>query len=643
MELIGDNQDLLYEVLKNCMNGIDSNLAALVSAEYLNTNCITNSSIAEIAKKSPQATLSMIKCNADFPTPFNVGGTNFYNKNKVISWLISNNKIAKDEDDEVSPEFLYGTEKTVVFVGGPGNGKSTIAASAAESKIVRILRKILSAGGVADTENLIKLHYKHNSVNYVVFHYGESFNDSIPIKITENNIERIRAELKKCKNEAKKLREEKEKNNNLEKLLGTYIEFVLNPNESVSNLMSSCNIDILTFIDTPGIDSKHSGESVSMADVVVMVLGDRDDVASITEKIKKNVVPQTGTSQYIYLYNKRFALNSNDFGECEKIYEEYFNEAKDELQGYNQGLKNLQDELVIGSTISACKPFDSLICVPNFSREPDTTDEFFFNKFCQKLKDAFTNSIYFTELNNFDMDLFGEEFVKLLNKHLKQFVETLNKKPQYTISNFIEEKHGRTKSLDNYRIEYSFNNAMSSLKNYFYKVFSKYKTGEYDENKSSVIRMVYLTINEGLMNKVHYGSGSHPWEDVNSPTQMVCEEVLSEKILNSDNKSYCQILKENKIKSNSWNYVYTVENNWNLAKIFISNKFKLPNFKAENITEYIEMCHFIPAILVQSVLSYCKINPSSWKCNSSYDKILENITEGIYFQNNAEHIQTDIL
>jgi hypothetical protein len=173
---------------------------------------------------------------------------------------------------------------------------------------------------------------------------------------------------------------------------------------------------------------------------------------------------------------------------------------------------------------------------------------------------------------------------------------------------------------------------MRNLKNYFYDSFSKYKTEAYDERKSSVIRMVYLTINEGLMNKVRYGSGSHPWEDINSPTQMICEEVLSEIIIgNMQNKSYCQILKENSIESKSWSYVYVCNTDLNKAKLEISNKYKFPSFKAKNIMAYIKVCHFLPSILVQSVLARYKINPSSWKRvdYSDYYNVIDNVMKDV--------------
>lgn len=626
--LIENDKDLRLDVLKYIMNSADSKLAALVASDFFNEKCITISGIADIAKKTSQATLSMIKCNeSDFPKPFNVGGTNLYNKADVIEWLLNNNKIARDEDDIVRPEFLYGTTKTVVFVGGPGNGKSTLASSAANKDIVKPLRKIFSAGGAADTENLIKFHYKNNSVNYVVFHYGEAANDSIPIKITENNVKRIKDELKKCKDVAKELRDSDDLASK-KLLIGTYVELVLQPNMTITNLMSECNIDVLTFVDTPGIDNKHVGISVSTADAVVVVLGDRDDVGDIAEKIKNNIVPQTGTSTYVYLYNNRFSLNADSLTdeECDEMYNEYWDEAKEDLKDYAEDLKRLQADLVIGTTLSACKPFESLICVPNFSREPDKTDEFFYKKFCAKLKEAFNNSIYFTELNSFDMNLLGNKFLELMKKHVCEFNKTLSETKKYGISDFINENHGRTKSLDYYRIECSYNEAISALKNHFYNSFKQYNTKDFDDDEASVIRLVYLTLNQGLMNKIHYGSGSHPWEDLNSPTQMICEEVLSEQIMNAHGRSYCDILKENGVRSNSWNYVYVNATDWNKAKLFVSNKYGFPKTEVANLIEYIKICHFMPAILVQSILSYYKLNPSNWAQSDfdiKYDKVIK--------------------
>jgi len=627
MKAVGDDEELRYEVFTNCMNSSRPNLVVSALSSYLNAHCITNSGIAEIAKKTPQAVVSMIKSNeADFPKPYNIYGTNYYISEDVVNWLIDNNKIVRNESDEIKKEYLYGTEKTVVFTGGPGNGKSTISVSAACNSIVKPLKRILTAGGSADTENLIKLHYKKNCINYVVFHYGESCNDSIPIPITENNVKRIKEELKKCKLRAKELREK----GKVDELQGTYVEFVLQPNDKISKLMSDCRIDILTFVDTPGLDNKHSGESVSIADIIVVVLGDRDDIESISEKIKENIVPKTGTCQYVYLYNNRYALNVNEADNWDLDYEEYLNYAKEDLADYSSGLENLKDELVIGTTLSACKPFESLICVPNFSMEPGEVDDFFFSKFCIKLKEAFNNSLYFTELNNFDVETLGGKFLYLMNKHLNGMINELNKEQKYGFAEFVNEKHGRTKSLDNYRIEHFFNMSMGDLKNYFYNKFSKYKTDSENEDSAAVIRMVYLTINEGLMNRVHYGQGAHPWEDVNSPTQMICEEVLSMKIANSKGKDYyIAVLSSNGITSNSWNYVYVTNTAWCRAKLIISNKYKLPDFKAANLIDYIKVCHFLPSILVQSVLAYQKINPSYWEQNS-YDEVLDEIMEGIH-------------
>lgn len=627
MEKIEENSDIKYEVMKNIINSSLSSIIMPYLANYINDYCITVSGIAEIAKKSSQAVISMIKCNeGDFPCAYNINGTNYYIKNDVIEWLINNNKIPRDKNDEIKTEFLYGKQKSVYFTGGPGNGKSTICASGADPSIVPYLKKILTAGGSADTENLIKLHFKKNSANYVVFHYGNCSNDSIPMKIDENNVDRIKKELENCKEFAKTCRQEGEK----DQLIGTYVEFVLEPNKMVSKLMNECNIDILTFIDTPGLDSSHSGDSVAMADIIVMVLGDRDEVESITKKIKENIVPQTGTAQYIYLYNNRFAF---DYKDSDKVYDEFLAEAKKDLVDYVKPLKNLQDELIIGSTLSACKPIDSLICVPNFSRNVGIIEEFFFNKFCEKMKEALSTSSYVMELNSFNMNELPKEFLELLNKHIKMFADDLPKDDtSYDIESFKKENHGRTKSLDNYRIEDAFTGTMRSLKNYFYETFSQYKTADYDEYNASIIRMVYLTINEGLMNKVRYGYGSHPWEDINSPTQMICEEVLSKELISdAKNRTYCQILRDNSISSNSWNYVYVYHTDWNKAKLEIASNYQFTDFKTSDLKSYIKVCHFLPSILVQSVLAYYKMNPSLWnKANKdSYDKVIKSVMNGV--------------
>ena len=108
-----------------------------------------------------------------------------------------------------------------------------------------------------------------------------------------------------------------------------------------------------------------------------------------------------------------------------------------------------------------------------------------------------------------------------------------------------------------------------------------------------------------MMNKVRYGCGSHPWEDNNSPTQMICEEVLSKELIyNEKNKTYCQILRDNNICSNSWNYVYVCNTDWNRAKLQISYSYSLPSFKTTDLESYIKVCHFLPSVLVQSVLAY---------------------------------------
>ena len=93
-------------------------------------------------------------------------------------------------------------------------------------------------------------------------------------------------------------------------------------------------------------------------------------------------------------------------------------------------------------------------------------------------------------------------------------------------------------------------------------------------------------------------------------------------------KSYCQLLKENGIVSKSWNYVYTNSSPWNYAKILISDYFNLPDFIASNMEDYIKICHFLPSILVQSVLVYFKIGPSEWE-NRNYDRLLEQIMNDI--------------
>lgn len=621
LELFTKHSNLAIKLIPLLLTSLSNEDVTYVLSSFFNDNnhYVKLSDIAEIAQRTPQATLSMIKSNEDsFPKPLNICGTNIYPKMSVNQWLINNNKIARSDEDKICSQHLIGTNKTAIIVGGPGNGKSTIAMGFAHSSVVKTLKKIFTSGGSADTENHIMIHLSKVGINYVVFHYPESANDTIPIEINEKNISRIKVELEKSKEKAMELRSKDDEESKKE-LAGTYVELVLKPNDAIQLMMNRCNIDILTVIDTPGIDSDHVGESVSSADVVLVALGDRNNTGIIAKSIRDNIIPKTGTAKYIYLYNNRYSISA-DFlpnEKCLEIYNENLNNAKEELVDYQQDLKELQTDYIIGSTLSACKPMDSLICVPSFSLSPDKTDMFFYTQLGEKLEEAFNNTLYLEELNAFPSDNTSYDFfIKIMKEQLDLYRQTI-KGGTYNVNTFISEKHGRTKSLDNYRIENIFNHVISDLKFVFFDNFKKYRSEDYSDNKAAAIRLAYLTINEGIMNKVQYGKGYHPWEDINSPTQMICEEVLSDFVYNESKESYdstyCEILSNKGIKSYSWNWVLTENTDWNKAKLLINSEFSFHNFNSLDLGELIKYSHFLPSILVQFVLSYKRQNETDWK------------------------------
>lgn len=599
---------------------------------FFNTEALyTVTDIATLTGKTAQAVASMIRTNKDFPKPLRVKDTNYYFPEPIITWLVDNNKLNQNDVETIQKAHFYGTQKSIVIVGGAGSGKSTLFSGFVDDSVSHLIKLIFSGAGKADTESSIVMHLSNVGINYVIFHYADDI-DTIPIEITESNVEKIQKELSKLKERAKELRNS-EISDSTEKLAETYVELVVNPSLIMQNLMKVCNFGVITITDTPGIDSEHSGESVATADAVIVVLSDRNDTDTIFKAIADNIIPKSGPSKFIYVYNSRFALPADYLSdeEIEKKYQLALNDALLGMEDYMEDFKSLHSDVVINTSISAYKPEDTLLCMPSLDKNNvNKTDESFYQRLSEYLVSAFSTSQYAQELRAFVSE--DEEthnfFSEIIKKVLEQIIPDIEQNEGYNVNSFIEEEHGRTKTWDGYRIDKAYKKLVLYLKENIYKFFEVYKTEDFSDNQAAAIRLAYLTMCEALMNRIQFGFGTHPWEDVNSATHMLCEEILADDIVTrciSPNDgvsrlSYVQVMLKNKIKSGSWNMVTTRETDWTIAKLQLIHKYGLAQKMTKNLSETMILVHFIPSMVLQTVLAYYGKSEELWSFISDTDK-----------------------
>lgn len=597
-----------------------------------------------------------------------------YLRQEVYHWLQQQNKIPTG-NDVIKEDTLCGKGKHICFTGANQIGKAAICASFAKSELVPHLRKIFAENDVENIDDLLQIHFKRNAGNYVKFYYGDGSGDSVPIAIHEGNVQRIRKELQRCAEKVNPfiqwsgeggIAEEVCGHQQSNTVLGTKIAFFLEPNLYLLGVMNRCNLDYLTF-HTIGryneINRKMCIRTESQADVIVSVFGDvhtdfqkfrdaddaREAVSLLGNLHQTDTFSRTGPTESIFLYvPKDFALDEKDClgtTQLKHFYNAHFQITQQKvLQNYEQVFQGGVRKNVAFQGVPMGNMIESLVCVPNFEQSCQALWDLFCKKFCKKLQKALTQSRYLQERKYFEGRTLPDKFFEIYHKQILSIAKTFpfGKEYYYGISQFMQERHGRTKDLDQGRLDQAFCEALYTLKKHLHNQLALYQAEDCDAETAAIVRMVYLTLFEGLRNDCSYGYSKYHREMPDIHTQMLCEEILSEKLLDEDlrkkhdeeyrkyaeeqkeevtteqlerNHYWRTLREEGNIQIGSWDSldVELDSTDWGRAKLVVSQYHNLPSeIKTRNLRDYIIWCHFIPSLLIQAVLAYKRMTSDDW-------------------------------
>ncbi len=406
------------------------------------------------------------------------------------------------------------------------------------------------------------------------------------------------------------IREIKDIEEKKEKKIDTYIETYHGPSEFCKEIMQECNLEMLEFVDTPGVSGKVDFPRIAKSDLYMfLVKPDNEDEAETLLKIVDSIKAEVATSKVAFLYKREGLFLTL------KKYEKARNRVKQDMLEYSELFEDLKGN-IISTQLDILEPASHCILFPTMDEEDfSLPEELFLTDIKSKLLEAFKNK---------DTASWDKEFQEILEKQGSKARELVFeimsqipkhefkvKEKEYSIADFMVEKHDRVKTKDENRIVSSLRGAYFAETQKLYSYFSKFKSQCYPEEwQQIIVKYIYKKIMDSVNADRGAGDSWHHWEEPHVRTMIVAESVFADKVLDNVNgkeyksDAYRKALQEGEISSGSWNYVYCKNDKEALKKLEIIKECLL-DVKVYSRKEMV-LCRYVGGLRKQAQYNILK-------------------------------------
>lgn len=534
----------------------------------------------------------------DFPNPcVELTATPIYDRQDIEKWAEAHQR------NYHSSEMItaWGSYKAIAICGRPRVGKSFLVSLYSEEPFV--YRAACSKQGDDFTQCAVQ-HIIREDINepHAIFHNRRKDDKSEDVEgmdgfecpLDPEKFPKYMDEI------AGFLKDKRNNGENIEDI--AYLEIFMRPSPMAREIMKKCNVKTLIITDTPGVSENYSLVPIEKADLVTLVIADSNQIEAQKsyQELVRGLAPLVASSKVCFLYR------TSTMCEDEEDYLELQKEAKLAMASFSNYFSDWKGS-IIESSMDILQPTTSVIGIPVMSKKSLCVAESMFveglkEKIVQGLSDEkiSTNALINVITNENVEEEETANFIRFLLQ--KWRYEKIDKEleKEYTLSDFVKEKHDRVKSQDNYRLLYAAMAAGRRQLRNLYEDFKKYTDKDYPKVwQQTIIKYVYNLLSAAIKKDNGIAVGTHPWEDCPPITMYVIESVLTEKIrfdLLDENKKenkdfykrYKRTMIENGVTSNSWNYVeIDLQNSDALKKLDLIIQSKLNQVRVGNLEDMV--------------------------------------------------------
>ena len=456
----------------------------------------------------------------------------------------------KNENVIVLP-FSYEKSGKLCILGRARTGKSFLVALFVERRNDYVKYFCSNSGDktACEVRNIIVDEDKYFEDTFV-FHtnftqLSNSKNDSDEILALKEEIKKIsNKEFEFAKSDSQPMLEkiEKvvrlvnkiEKNNPVREKSYNYITVYLKPSVYAKKLLKETGLRYLEIIDTPGVSGDVEVAQVSKADMYVFVLrAENLQEAATLKKIVVQLKPFTASSKVSFLYRTEETITRNeDYAEADMA-------TQKDIVAFENSFDDLK-KCIIDTDLDVSNISQNAIALPPMnSKCPTLAEELFLERFTAKFKAAFD-----VEEQVKQEQLAFEKVIKeeksavsytlmLLEKIQRHELMKTDQEP-YTDSQFINEKHNRVMTGDNYRLLNDLGKAYAEEALLLYKSFAVY-----DENNTPeawekvVVKYIYRTLIRSAGKDRGLGISYHFREDYPARTMLIEESIAGAAVYNA--------------------------------------------------------------------------------------------------------------
>ena len=359
------------------------------------------------------------------------------------------------------------------------------------------------------------------------------------------------------------------------------IEIHSRPSCFAESIMRELKINRMEIFDTPGVSGKIKCRGIQKADLYVFLLRpENKDEATTLHKIVDDIKPHVATAPACFLYRTQESIDS------EEDFKNQQEEASTGIKFFEMLFDDLKDS-IISTDMAVLQPSKFCLCFPPMKRDSDTTAEQLFKVHFKSKLLRHLDGQQEHDLNK----LFNEAIVSNKGDALR-FIEAILADIPYHkraeegdyFSTFINAKHDRVGSNDRWRLYNVAFDAYKTEKELLFNYFNDIKAASNAEEwKQYIIRYLYHSLSSGTKQDMGLGIGTHPFEMKPALTMLITESILARALFTEiqanpegfDRLKYIDVLRNNGIRSSSWDCVVIRKDENAIKKLEIINLFLL--------------------------------------------------------------------